>query len=394
MSNVNKAKTKKGAASLFIVVFSILLLTIISLSFIKIALRGNKSATESDLSRSAYDSAMSGVEDAKRALVKYATSCAPGSTDPFCLSFQASYDGKDCDIVAKALDKTVSDEQKLNPGGGSHDANQAYTCVNILYNTPDYLGRLQREDDSVIIPLRAVSDGVNAINVRWFAAEDSNGRTAEFDFPGSSEYLPTDSDWEARGLPPVLVVQYFKVMEHDPAAHPEYNLADYNIDGRGSFFRTLYLTPVKIGHGEVNFTYDMRGYDQNQIPPLIETTCSNNFSSSVYACNIKINLPGVIPANSDKYYVRITKRYSAKASYQVQMLSGSAVVDFAGVQPAVDSNGRANDFFRRVEARLNLSNLLADAGVLPYGAVEVAKGDFCKKLSVYDLDLVSECNKP
>jgi hypothetical protein len=50
--------------------------------------------------------------------------------------------------------------------------------------------------------------------------------------------------------------------------------------------------------------------------------------------------------------MRLTSIYN-KASFQVEMLnSGGAIIPFDGVQPKVDSTGRANDSFRRVESRI------------------------------------------
>ena len=63
--------TKKGVASLYIVIFATILFGVITLSFIRIILSESRQTSNDDLSQSAYDSAMAGVEDAKIAVNRY-----------------------------------------------------------------------------------------------------------------------------------------------------------------------------------------------------------------------------------------------------------------------------------------------------------------------------------
>ena len=62
---------KKGAASFYIVSFSTLILVIIAASFATVIISAITRASNDDLSQSAYDAALAGVEDAKLAFANY-----------------------------------------------------------------------------------------------------------------------------------------------------------------------------------------------------------------------------------------------------------------------------------------------------------------------------------
>ena len=65
------AKTKKAAASIYIVIFTTTLLGVIALSFTRIMLAESLRTTNYSLSQSAYNSAQAGIEDAKIVLLRY-----------------------------------------------------------------------------------------------------------------------------------------------------------------------------------------------------------------------------------------------------------------------------------------------------------------------------------
>ena len=61
-------QSEKGMVSIIVVMFTSLLLIIISVGFVRLMSQEETQASDNNLSQSAYDSAVSGVEDAKSAL--------------------------------------------------------------------------------------------------------------------------------------------------------------------------------------------------------------------------------------------------------------------------------------------------------------------------------------
>ena len=112
-------KKKNGAASFYIVAFATLVMSIIAMSFAAIVISEFGRSVDSDLSQSAYDSALAGVEDAKIAILNYQSCLNQGYT-----SGNINYNGKvtceeiiyymehpDCDMVGHMLGRVREGEK-------------------------------------------------------------------------------------------------------------------------------------------------------------------------------------------------------------------------------------------------------------------------------------------
>lgn len=368
----------RGAASLFMVVFTALLLSVLVLSFIKIMVKDQDRASRSDLSQSAYDSAMAGVEDAKRAVAKYVSSCVM-STSSDCDKMRQALDGASCDAINTIIHNTTPGESIIGTTEDEKNLDQAYTCVKIQYQTPDYLGVFGSLNDAVIIPINGTED-VQHIVVSWFTTDDFSGVENKnlnlINYQASQGQWTKDADWPSN-RPPIIIAQYFRFSD---------NLANY--DRGGSNFKTVFLVPSSTGLNQGQFSKDGRiGYN----PPISPVRCAPNLNAGGYACEYTMELPEEAQASQpDRTFIRLSKRYSSKATFKVRLKDKHGnFVKFDGVQPAVDSNGRANDLFRRVEARIQPLTGGSGAIPTPLGAVRIEKGDFCKDFSVSDTKVES-----
>ena len=127
-------QSENGMVSIIVVMFTSLLLIIISVGFVRLMSQEETQASDNNLSQSAYDSAVSGVEDAKRVI----TACANGGTaSAACTAILAQR----CDTVQKAgiAASTTDTRVTIRSNGAPADSTQgqAYTCVKIENATDD-----------------------------------------------------------------------------------------------------------------------------------------------------------------------------------------------------------------------------------------------------------------
>src|ERR1700757_213185 len=153
---------ENGAVALFIVIFFALLITTITIAFVRTMIQDQEQATTNDLSKSALDSAVAGVEDAKRAIIKYKTQCVGPNSDSgsdMCNKLEAALkDGSQCNTLQQA--GIVGDPDPSEGGWliqqteGDKLLKQAYTCVKVKLDTNDFVGTVT-PNSSRFIPLRS-----------------------------------------------------------------------------------------------------------------------------------------------------------------------------------------------------------------------------------------------
>lgn len=373
-------RSESGAVSLFVVIFAALLITIITVSFIRLMVQDQQEASTNDLSQSAYDSALAGVEDAKRALVRYRTICEAG--DPAaCSTLDALLRAapQNCNTaLADVVNVQPNTEVVIEQSSGDAALNQAYTCVKVSLETEDYLGTLPAYS-SKIIPLFGTGS-FTTIRLDWYSTDDLGGNV-NVTLPSAvsaDRPLLAQSDWP-QTQPSIMRTQLVQFGSNGSGT-PQFRLSDFDNTSSGqSNVNTLFLYPVGATGVATNTvdTWEFINRDVRRTgggAPL-GTTCTGVLNAGGYACSAYLQLPTPIGGGERTAYLRLTSLYNP-THYRVTLVG----TRFDAVQPSVDSTGRANDLFRRVEARVDL---IDTDFPFPEGAVQVT-GDFCKDFTITD----------
>jgi hypothetical protein len=343
---------------------------IITISFIQLMLKDQQQATVSDLSQSAYDSALAGVEDAKRLLLmnEECHSASPPTTFS-CDAVKAALDSDACNTIAAGLlgDPTKT-ETIVRQDEGDDRLDQAYTCVKVDVSTKDYKG-IADINQSTLIPLRSLAT-FNKVRISWFTQDDVGTVNSAIEFPGVAPTvtLPEVPNWGVNS-PALLRTQFMY-------SGSSFKLSDYDAGNAN----TLFFYPVESGSSTTSFAVDKRRDASNTPPELAD--CEKTFTKQ-YACQITIDLPSPIDSSvaNRSAMLRLSALYNG-AHYKVELLDSAGIVqEFDRVQPEVDSTGRANDMFRRVKSRIEFKSDF----VYPEAAVDIV-GDLCKNFIVTNDD--------
>lgn len=374
---------QSGIAAIFTVVFFTLLISVIILSFIKIVTQDQEQATNSDLSNSAYDSAEAGTEDAKRALKQYNQECIEVTTPDAvnCAKYTnatntGGLDGTQCNSF-HSLTNVVNpsnvngSEVRVATNATDDSLDQAYTCLKVKLKTKDYVKTLSG-NESDLIPLKTVGDApFNEIHLNWFDKEDNNKPKVENLPLGSGFTLPVKDGWP-NDRPSILRAQIVAVPRD--AGQVDSTFIDNNS-------RAVFLYPNQAGTNPIDIKANDIGRKTPKSSP-VSAKCIEN--SPDYACKTVLNSfePG---AGNYDYYLRVTPVYN-NATFQVQLFNTASATPtepilFNGVEPEVDSTGRANDVFRRIVSRVTFDG---GAEALSGGSgFDITQG-ICKAFSLAD----------
>ncbi len=374
MRNIKRqpVASKKGGASIFVVMFTIIILSIIVLGFTRLILSEATKTMHTDLSQSAYDSALSGIEDAKIALLKYHACLDQG--------FLAKKDGNDCEKIIYYMQKGIQDEdcstvhnvlqrentdenavvvqetQTSTEKGNNTNMLQRYTCVTIQEELKDYRTTLNNENRLRIIPIRPSQEEtarISTIHLRWFSDVNLSKVNGRKDCPGFLYALGSCSG--GRQAPTTLVARLIQTdYEFNPA-----ELSAAKGAGNTDTAQLMFIPSRDSGQNSISGIGESANKGENK---PITVKCSG----STWLCSMDIAMPNTFrgqsrhPANT---YLLVSIPYGSPETDISVSIDETVIADgkttsnpvsFSGVQARIDSTGRANDLYRRVETRVEL----------------------------------------
>lgn len=418
-------KQRKGAASFYVVAFSALILLIVVASFTALVIAQITRSSNDDLSQSAYDSALAGVEDAKLAYLNYKNCVSQGAVanssmdlsnlNSGALSCEAIvtlvenyYDN--CDVVSTILGRTVVKDEKGNSigvsidevnGQNSNRMQQYYTCTKLHTSLPDYTTSLSPSNPMKAIKVRIDDEGDPTINVdkieriivRWgFELSESDVALSNYR-DGQVKYQKIDGDVKPAN-PPTLALAFAQ-------AGNSFKMDDFKItNGTQSNRGTIFMTPTDTtgnitpedspdkNYKQVGFANGVNTISVGDVVKTNTETRENkafgvscpNVGLSEYACTVEVQLPKPIGGtrSDDNFIVAVMLPYGAPTDVSLEFWCGEDCghekvfctqddsgcqsdgtkerptkrINLKGIQIGIDSTGKANDLFRRVDTRL------------------------------------------
>ncbi len=340
-------KKQAGVASITVVIFMSIILTIVTIGFIRIAVNESRNSTDEDQTSRAYYAAESGLEDAKRAIGANLAGTFP---------------------ITSLNSTTCSPPVGYSPVlSQPSEFDIAYTCMLIDY-TPGIVqvkaSSANQSKQFEVTPINQISNAANAldigtITISWHKdAPIAIGGDGNVSVGGPIKIRPASAL-----LPALSTWEYPAMMEVSFITHPGGSFARGDIKSS-----TVYISP-NAGSGNATI-YGAGGVINSSVDgSIVAGNCADNDNNM--ACSMTFDVSSM--NSTDLLDLRITNLY-APTSYSLSMenTSGQTLL-FDGVQAVVDVTGRAGEVYRRVEAALDLSS----PELLPDYAVQSAT-DICK----------------
>lgn len=351
---LNKTQ-QKGFVSILVVIFFMLLGSVLALSFTKLVNQAQQNTLADQQSKLAYQAALAGVEDAKRALLYCDNNpSAAGCDDPELYNancpgfFDGGFTALGISQGAGAMGEAVQ--------VGAEELNQRYSCV-VIDNTSETIFNTltpHTSNDSDFVRMRAVSQ-FNEVKIAW--GETNSGLT----LPSSSDVIDDNllddhssssaAAWHGN-WPAMLRVTKISHAKNNMEIGPDTSLTSEH----------YFLIPSSGGNTVLNAAREQIQCDLT------------DGDGDGYIC--AATMP-VSDTSSIDYSLKLTAYY-AQTDYEISLQdSAGDAVEFMDVRPTVDSTGAVGNVYRRVEAQVSLTPASLSGSV----ALDIGQG-LCKDFSV------------
>lgn len=358
---------EKGVVSILSVIFFIILMSVITVSFLRIVTDEQTQVIQDDLSKGALAAARSGVEDAKRALL-----LCRDRTGQARLDCDAALQVQTCPGIFAStamqadLGLQVTADGSIRVGDPANNNNERYTCVTLNRDTPDYTGTMS-EGLGDFIPLRGT--GVfDQVRLSWHQTS-VDGTGAVIPSTAINAQNPRRTEWRNGAGNSYIAMPRIQFMQFDSAQ----TLSAQTNSSSGTV-----LVPSTTGSSTVTVT----SLTQNGMPKRSTVNCST--AQAGYLCTATFDLNFVQPATS-QFFLFIKSFYNTP-HYKVELLYSNNPVNFSDVQPQVDSTGAAANVYKRVLSRVTYQS---DA-FFTINAIE-GGASVCKNFSITDDAFVNPC---
>lgn len=347
-------QSKSGVASLYVVIFATILFGVITLSFIRIMVSESSQTSDSDLSESAYDAAMAGVEDAKVAVNRYYTCKDNNWVGTGCSEIKDNLFNKECGHLKDVLYNEGEGEVAIQESSdGENGANQAYTCVILSNETSNYVFTLDSSTRVQVVPIATNNDAkeTSTIQFSWFT--ESNGTAFSHMEDNPNNYFKKGIE---ATIPPAIGLSLITIGEN-------IDLSEF-AKSNSERFTTVVMLPNNTEPAQGVTILDRGGEITAQqlkdaANPASENApfgikCSLPGEEGEYACQVKLNVADLMQDNGNAYLIASMPYGAVSTDCEVEKLDENGdTVPFKDVQIKVDSTGRAFDLYRRVETRLS-----------------------------------------
>lgn len=334
--NIRHEHKESGIVSLLTVLLFSILISVLLTGFTRLMIQEQRDTLQDDLSKSAFNSAMAGVEDAKRAIQAcaedpsnvagkrcaqlYNTEC-PGFNTWYAGDSEGPFEGVG---VTRPPSSGTTSVTVGEPG-----ANQRYTCV-IVSKAPDIEADLSdvTEDNSSSSTYKLHSEAglpFDSVEINWVGSDKATSgtlpsRSAVDNLGVSTNGNVRKPDWNHPAVLRVAVI--------GASWQPAQSIARYQ----------SFLYPTTDG-GDASHSLATPGVSSRYV------TCDMN---STYACSFEVNgLSGF----TDKYIVLQSFYKSTQVHLRLKNAIGQ-YIPMNGEQTSIDATGATNNVFRRVQARV------------------------------------------